>query len=129
MRRKGAVVFGFHPANLAFRFLLEVAALVAIGMGGYALASGAWAWILAITLPLVAAGCWMTFNVPGDASRSGEAPVPVRGVVRLIVEGGIFGAAVALLWPVSLVGAVVLLVAVVVHYALSIDRIRWLLAH
>lgn len=122
-------MFGFHPANLAFRFLLEVAALVAIGMGGYALASGVWAWILGITLPLVAAGCWVTFNVPGDASRSGEAPVPVRGVARLIVEGGIFGSAVALLWPVSLVGAVVLLVAVVVHYALSIDRIRWLLAH
>lgn len=122
-------MYGFHPVNLALRFLLEVAALVAIGIGGHALASGVWAWILAITLPMLAAGCWVTFNVPGDESRSGDAPVPVRGAVRLLVEGLVFGSAVVLLWPVAPVASAALLGSVVVHYALSVDRIRWLLAH
>ena len=44
-------VFGFHPANLAFRFVLEIAALVAIGIGAYAVGSGPFAWVLGIGLP------------------------------------------------------------------------------
>ena len=122
-------MFGFHPVNLAFRFLLEVAGLVAIGIGGYALASGVLAWILAVILPLLAAACWATFNVPEDGSRSGEAPVVVPGPVRLLLELATFAAAVALLRPVAPDAAIVLGIAVVIHYALSIDRIRWLLTN
>ena len=122
-------MFGFHPANLAFRFVLEIAALTAIGVSAYNLASGFLAWILAIGLPLIAAVGWGTFNVPGDESRSGEAPVVVRGVVRLVLELLVFLTAVVLLWFVSPVAAVVLGVGAVIHYLLSIDRIRWLLAN
>ncbi len=122
-------MFGFHPANLAFRFVLEIAALAAIGVGAYNLASGFFAWILGIGLPLVAAFGWGTFNVPGDESRSGEAPVVVRGVVRLVLELLFFSAAVVLLWLVSPIAAAVLGVGVVIHYLLSIDRIRWLFAN
>ena len=122
-------MFGFHPANLAFRFVLEIAALIAIGVGAYNLASGFVAWILGIGLPVVVAVGWGTFNVPGDESRSGEAPVVVRGIVRLVLEILIFTTGVVLLWFVSPVAAMVLGIGVVIHYLLSIDRIRWLLAN
>lgn len=122
-------MFGYHPANLAFRFALEISALAAIGIGIYNLFSGFLAWILAIGLPLITAVAWGTFNVPGDDSRSGNAPVAVAGVVRLAIELLVFSAAVVLLIPVSLVSAVVLGLGVTIHYMLSIDRIRWLLAH
>jgi hypothetical protein len=120
-------VFGFHPVNLAFRFVLEITALTAIAVGGYATSSGAWAWILAITLPLVAAVVWGTFNVPGDRSRSGEAPVSVSGGVRLIIELGVFALAVVLLSFVAPFVALLFGIAVAIHYLLSPDRIRWLL--
>jgi len=120
-------MFGFHPVNLAFRFVLEIAALTAIAIGGYAISSGALAWILAITLPLVAAVVWGTFNVPGDRSRSGEAPVSVLGGVRLTIELGVFAMAVVLVSFVAPLVALVLGIAVAIHYLLSLDRIRWLL--
>ncbi len=122
-------MFGFHPANLALRFLLEILALVALGVGAYSTAAGPLAWVLAIALPLVAAVVWGTFNVPGDQSRSGRAPVAVSGRIRLVIEFGVFAAAVVLASFASPVGAVLLGVAVVIHYLLSRDRIRWLLAH
>jgi len=121
-------MFGFHPVNLAFRFVLELAALVGLAIGGYAVGSGAFGWILAIGLPILAASAWATFNVPGDASRSGEAPVPVPGIVRLLVELDVFGVAVILSWFAAPAFAVALAVGVVLHYALSVDRIKWLLA-
>jgi len=122
-------VFGFHPANLAFRFVLEIAALMAIGVGAYNLASGFFAWILGVGLPLIAAVGWGTLNVPGDESRSGKAAVVVPGVVRLALELLVFTTAVALLWFVSPIAATVLGIGVVTHYLLSIDRIRWLFAN
>ena len=122
-------MFGFHPANLGFRLVLELAAFSALAFGGYALGTGAFSWALAIGLPLAAMAAWGTFNVPGDRSRSGEAPVPVPGAVRLLVEALVFGAAIVVVWFASPMYAVALLLGVVVHYALSIDRIRWLLAN
>lgn len=122
-------MLGFHPANLAFRLVLELAALVAIGVGGFALTDGFLAWVAAIGLPLIAATAWGVFNVPGDQSRSGEAPVPVPGFVRLLVELAVFASGVVLLWRVSSTAAAILGVAVTIHYGLSVDRIRWLLAN
>jgi hypothetical protein len=121
-------VFGFHPANLVFRGLLELTALVLIGLGAYRLAGGGmFGWLLGFALVLVAMVAWVTFNVPGDRSRSGNAPVAVPGVVRLIVEFDVFAAAVFLGWFVSPTVAVVFGGLVAIHYLLSLDRIRWLL--
>ena len=53
----------------------------------------------------------------------------VRGIVRLVLEILIFTTGVVLLWFVSPVAAMVLGIGVVIHYLLSIDRIRWLLAN
>lgn len=122
-------MFGFHPVNLAFRLVLEIGAFVAIAIGGYAIGTGVLSWVFAIGLPLAAMAAWGTFNVPGDRSRSGEAPVPVPGLVRLLVEAGVFGVAVIVVWYANPTYAWALLAGVVLHYALSIDRIKWLLAN
>jgi hypothetical protein len=121
-------VFGFHPLNLFVRGLLELTALVLIALGAYRLVGGGWVgWLLGFAAVLVAMVAWVTFAVPGDRSRSGNAPVPVPGVVRLIVEFDVFAAAVFLGWFVSPTFAVVFGAAVAVHYLVSLDRLRWLL--
>lgn len=122
-------MFGFHPANLAFRLLLEISALIALGVGAHSVASGPVAWVLAIAVPLAAAVVWGVFNVPGDESRSGQAPVAVSGSVRLVIELGVFAAAVVVVTFASPVAAGALGATVAIHYLLSIDRIRWLLAN
>ena len=122
-------MFGFHPANLALRLVPEAAALGASGVGAVSRFEGALAGVAAMVAPVLAAIGWGTFNVPGDRSRSGRAPVAVRGVVRLLLELAFFGVAVWLLWDVSEVAAGLLGSAVLLHYLLSLDRIRWLLEH
>src|ERR1051325_728747 len=72
--------------NLPLRFLLELAALLGLGMADWSLSAGVWRWILAIALPLVAAVLWGAFAVLVEPGRSGRAPVPVPGAVRLALE-------------------------------------------
>lgn len=119
---------GQNPLNLTLRFILEMAALAAIGYWGWTRDGGALRYILAIGLPLLAAVLWGTFRVPGDASSSGKAPVAVPGLVRLVLELGLFAFAT---WGLYAAGATLLawLVGGVVlfHYLISYDRIRWLL--
>lgn len=120
-------MFAYHPVNLAFRFLLEVGAMILIGVGASTLGSGASGAVLGIGFVSVAALTWGVFNVPGDESRSGKAPVPVRGYVRLAIEVAVFAWAVILgsfAWPVV---AFAFGAAVTVHYLVSLDRVRWLL--
>jgi hypothetical protein len=119
----------YHPLNLAFRFVLELAALAAMASYGWHLTEHtAPRLVAAIGLPLLAAAMWGVFAVPGDRSRSGKAPVAVPGWVRLTLELVFFGFAV---WSLYTTGAgtlsLVLGVSVLVHYALSWERIRWLL--
>lgn len=67
------------------------------------------------------------FNVPGDPSRSGRAPVVVHGLVRLAIELAILGLGTWGLWTASpLLGGVVA-VLVVFHYVVSWRRVTWLL--
>ncbi len=119
---------GSHPINLALRFLLEMAGLVAIGYWGWSQHDGLLRFALAIGGPLLAAILWATFAVPDDPSRSGKAPVPVPGIVRLVLELAFFAFASWALYdagnPVLSLG---LAIVVVIHYALSYDRIAWLL--
>ena len=51
------------------------------------------------------------------------------GLVRLLVEADVFGVAVIVVWFANPTYAWILLAGVVLHYALSIDRIKWLLAN
>ena len=115
-------------ANLALRFFLEVAALIGFGLAAWRFAPDPWRWLLVVGVPLLAASIWGTFAVPDDPSRSGNAPVPVSGRLRLAIEFVILGGGFL---SYALVGrtmiAVVLAALFVLHYALSRERIVWLL--
>ncbi len=118
---------GSHPINLAFRFLLELAALVSSGIWGWQQSDGGLRYIPAIGIPVVLAAVWGTFAVPNDPSRSGKAPVATPGIIRLLIELALFAFAS---WALFDSGysklCFVLVAAVFVHYALSYDRIIWL---
>jgi hypothetical protein len=117
-----------HPINLALRFLLELSAWGAMGYWGWTQGQGALRWVLAIGLPVIAAALWGTFAVPDDPSRSGRAPVPIPGLVRLALELATFAVGAWTLygagypWLGLIFGAIV-----VVHYLVSYDRIQWLI--
>ena len=119
---------GSHPINLAFRLLLEVTMYIGLGMWGWTYGEGLIRYFLAILVPILAAVLWGVFAVPGDPSRSGKAPVPIPGVLRLILELVLFAFS-AWGWFSSgyeMLG-LALIILVFIHYALSYDRIRWLL--
>ncbi len=119
---------GSHPINLAVRFLLEIAGLVALAMLGWYYGKGIYKYLLTSTLPLVAAVCWGIFAVPGDPSRSGESVVPISGIVRLLLELSFF---VSATWSLFITGNPILGwiygVTVLIHYLVSYDRILWLI--
>jgi hypothetical protein len=114
-----------HTLNLGFRFALELAALFAMGRWGWAQGSGFWRFALALGVPAVAAVLWGVFRVPNDP---GPAPVAVPGAVRLLLEIAFFGFAVWALWDTGAVTwAWVFAAALLLHYALDLPRVRWLL--
>ena len=118
-----------NPINLAARFILEVIALVSVGIWGWKFTDQWFHYLLAIGVPIVLAIVWGTFNVPGDPSRNGEAPVIVSGVTRLVIELGIFSVAAWALYDVGYIKfSLILVLAVVIHYLVSYERVVWLLA-
>ena len=119
---------GSHPLNLTLRFLLELTALGAMGYWGWTQHEGLVRWLWMIGLPLIAAVLWGTFAVPGDPSRSGQAPVPTPGILRLLLELSVFAtAAIALIASHQTFTGWVLAIVTIIHYAISYDRILWLL--
>ncbi|RUX31285.1 DUF2568 domain-containing protein [Mesorhizobium sp. M2A.F.Ca.ET.042.01.1.1] len=114
--------------NLTLRFLLELAALLGLGMAGWSLSEGWWRWPFALALPLVAAALWGTFAVPNDPSRSGRAPVPVPGAARLALELVIlFGGAAGFYLVGHAAAGTVMALLIALSYAFSLDRLGWLL--
>jgi hypothetical protein len=117
-----------NPLNLGFRFLLELAALFALGYWGWTTHFSATRFLWGIGLPILAMIIWGTFAVPNDPSRSGKAPIPTPGIVRLLLELTFFAlgtwaflAAGQPTWGWLLGGLTIL------HYVLSYDRIEWLM--
>ena len=119
---------GSNPINLAIRFLLEMAALIAMGLWGWSQGDPWLRYILAFGIPIAAASVWGMFAVPGDPSRSGSAPVAVPGFFRLIIEISFFTFAV---WAVYKLGYSrlwwMLALIISIHYIISYDRVFWLL--
>ena len=111
--------------NEVLRFFLEIAALFAMAIWGWATFDGIARIVVAIGLPVVVALIWATFRVPNDP---GPAPIVVPGVVRLAFEAVFFGGAVVLLYlagqqlPAIIFGA-----TVVVHYIVGRRRVIRLL--
>ncbi|MFJ1703907.1 YrdB family protein [Kitasatospora sp. NPDC088346] len=72
-------------ANLGLRFLLEVCALVALGIGGYGVAAPlAVRVLLAVLLPLAAAVLWGRYASPRATVKS----PPAWYLTQLLVLGG-----------------------------------------
>jgi hypothetical protein len=118
----------YHPINLGVRLILELAALAAMAYWGWQQSDGILRFVLAIGVPILAAALWGTFAVPGDRSRSGRAPVPVPGTVRLALELAFFGFAVWALYDAGLViSSIGTGIIVIIHYTVSYERIGWLL--
>lgn len=120
---------GSHPINLAFRFLLELIALGSVGVWAWR-QDGNWRrYLLVWALPLALAAVWGTFAVPDDPSRSGSAPIPVAGILRLIIELAIFSLATWMLYDLDYPRiSWGLGIMVIIYYLVSYDRIQWLLS-
>lgn len=113
-------------ANDAFRFVLELAALGALGYWGWSANAGLVRYAAAVGVPLVAAALWGTFRVANDP---GPAPVPVPGPVRLTLELFFFAVAVGLLADAGQpVPALVFAGLLVLHYAVAHERVLRLLS-
>jgi xanthosine utilization system XapX-like protein len=113
-----------HPINLALRFLLEIAALVILGIWGWQRGDGWLRYILALGIPILVAILWATFRVPNDP---GSAPIAIPGVLRLLFELALFAFVVwALVDLQKLTFAWILGLILVLHYAVSYDRIIWM---
>ena len=118
---------GSHPLNLALRFLLEICALFALGYWGWTQHDGLARWLWVIGAPLIAAILWGTFAVPNDPSRSGHAPIPTPGALRLLLELLIFAvSAIAIIVSQQKSTGMILAILVLFHYVISYDRILWL---
>lgn len=109
--------------NLVLRFVLEVACLLGIAVGGWSVAPG-----VGVAGAVVAATVWGVFAVPDDPSRSGNAPVRVHGWVRLLIEVAVLlgGAAAWLLAGRPMVAGTISAL-LVLHHVVSLPRLRWLL--
>lgn len=118
---------GSNPINLALRFILEIAGLVALGWWGWNQGEGILRFVLAFGIPFLVAVLWGTFAVPDDPSRSGGARVPVPGAVRLVLELAFFASAT---WSIFAADATTLGwiygIAALIHYVISYDRVMWL---
>jgi len=69
----------------------------------------------------------VTFAVKGDPSRSGNAPIPVPGPLRLALELAVFGGgAAALAGRESWTAFAIFMIALVAHHAMTVERLAWL---
>ena len=121
---------GSNPINLLIRFLLEISALVLLGMWGWRQSEGVLRFVFAIGLPIILAAVWGIFAVPNDPSRSGSAPIVTPGLLRLAIELGFFAFATWSAYDMKFTNAsLVFGIIVMLHYIASYDRIAWLLSH
>jgi len=108
-----------NPVNLSVRFLLEVAMLIILGYWGWRL-SGTSRYIGVLGLPATAAALWGIFRIPNDPK---PAPVAIPGILRLLLELGLFGFASWALYDLGYSALGLIMAAIVtIHYIVSYDR-------
>ena len=111
------------------RFILELLALASVGFWAWKIFEGTLQYILGIGLPILMTIVWGTFAVPDDPSRSGKAPIPVSGALRLLIEFLFFAAATWVLYDLQQIELSYIFGGlVIIHYLVSYDRISWLLS-
>jgi len=121
---------GKHPLNLALRFLLELAGVAVFAIWGWHWGEGWWRILLAVIVPVFFATLWAVFAVNEDPGRSGKTVVPIPGVLCLVMELAFFGLATLALFNLEYrTMGIVFAVVVLFHYAISYDRMVWMLRH
>ena len=116
------------PVGVAL-FALEVAVFCGFIVWGWRTGGGGIGGVaLAVAAPVALGAVWGTFAVPDDPHRNPHPPVPIPGPLRFAIELGIFGLAAWAIWSSGLRAyAETLLTGVVILYALTWERQRWLL--
>lgn len=103
-------------------------ALIMVGIWGFSIYNGLQSYILGIGLPVLMATVWGVFAVPNDPSRSGKTVVETKGVIRLLLEFSFFILGSYVLYDLNYSNIFFgYSITVIIHYLLSIDRIKWLL--
>jgi uncharacterized protein DUF2568 len=97
--------------NLALKFLLELGALVALGIWGASIADGAAAVLLAIGLPAVAAVLWGMLAAP-------KAPRRLSLPLRAPFELGVFAVGALGLWAAGFGTAAAMFAALILLNAI-----------
>jgi hypothetical protein len=105
--------------NLALKFLLELAAFLALGLWGASTAHGAGAALLAVGLPAVAVCLWGTVAAPKARHR-----LPLR--LRAPFELGVFAGAAIALWGAGLTVPAAIFAAIAALNALLLTALdQW----
>jgi Protein of unknown function (DUF2568) len=108
-----------RAANLALKFLVELAAFAAFAVWGAAAGDGIWSVVLGIAAPAVAIVLWAIFAAPKSERRLG-------GAARVPFELGVFGlAAVGLAVADHVTLAIVFAVVAAVNAALLFAFGQW----
>lgn len=116
-----------HPLNLLIRFLIEIFALISMGIWGWINGNGIFRFLFALGIPLMAAALWGTFRVPNDP---GKAPIAIPGMLRLTYEFIFFGFATWALFETDfLTIGWIFLTILLIHYLISYDRIIMMLKY
>lgn len=112
--------------NYLLRFLLELVIIGTYSYWGYVQHNGSV--LYALALPIIAMVVWGVFAVPKDPSRSGNAPIPTKGMIRLFIEFLLFVLAACALLDLGYhsLGYVFMAVSIL-HYAIDHQRVRWLI--
>jgi len=105
--------------------LLEIAALLSLGVWGWQKGEGWVRFVLAVGIPIIAATLWATFRVPNDP---GTAPIAIPGILRLVFELVLFAFAIWALFDSKFTTlAWIFGITTFLHYVSSYDRVLWMI--
>ncbi len=114
-----------HPLNLGIRFLLETTLVIIFSIWAWNKSDGPLKLLASMGLPLAGMALWAIFKVEGDP---GKAIIAVPGWVRLLIEAGLFLTGFFMLRSMHHHKLAWLMLGItLIHYAVSFDRIKWLL--
>ena len=99
-------------------------------MWGFASFNGFYSYAIGLGSPLISATLWGVFAVPNDPSRSGKTVIKTSGRMRLLLELSFFILGASALYSLNYTNLFYAFSIIsLLHYLMSMDRIKWLIAH